>query len=118
MSNETLTSKEAVAQTWVRALSDLDLFVQLCSPDCRVWHSNDNVWVTVEQAVDAAKARPDFPEFVDPRVVLTDAGFIVQSSVSLELGGQLQQLHIIQVTEMRDGKVVRVQEYIAPEMPI
>ncbi|RMI28843.1 nuclear transport factor 2-like protein [Nocardia stercoris] len=118
MSNETLTSKEAVAQTWVRALSDLDLFAQLCSADCQVWHSNDNLWVTVQQAVDAAKARPDFPEFVDPRVTMTDAGFIVQSSVSLELGGHAQQLHILQVTDVVDGKVVRVQEYISPEMPI
>ena len=109
-------SKEELVKRWVHALTgDLSAFFEICSSDCRVWHSADDKWMSVQAAVDAAKARGGLPPFETPRVLMTASGFAVQTATTVAPVGKL---HIVQVATVKDGKVTAVEEYISPEMQI
>jgi hypothetical protein len=109
-------TNEELAQGWIRALSNVDAFYELCAPDCKVWHSNDNKWGTVKEAVDAVYDRGGLPEFSGSRYTLSDKGFFVQTSATLESAGA--KVHVVQVVETKDGKAISVEEYVGPEMDI
>ncbi|AVH94180.1 MULTISPECIES: hypothetical protein [Streptomyces] len=107
------TPKE-LAESWLRALSDVDLFYEFCAPDCRVWHSSDDKWMSLKGAIDAVHSRGGLPPFRNSRYTLTDKGFIVQTSTTLDG----TNVHIIQVATVEGGQVVSAEEYIGPEMNI
>jgi hypothetical protein len=107
---------EELAKGWIRALANVDEFVALCAPDCRVWHSNDDKWVTVKQAIDAVYERGGLPGFSGARYTLSDKGFFVQTAATLEPAGV--KVHVIQVVGTRDGQAISVEEYVGPEMDI
>lgn len=109
-------SNEELAQGWIRALANVDAFYELCAPDCRVWHSNDNKWVTVKEAVNAVYERGGLPEFIDARYTLSANGFFVQTAARLDAVGLT--VHIVQVVAAQDGKAISVEEYVGPEMDV
>jgi hypothetical protein len=111
----TMTDEE-LAQGWIRALANVDAFYALCAPDCLVWHSNDNKWITVKEAVDAVYERGGLPEFSGSRYTLSDKGFFVQTSATLAAAGVT--VHVVQVVGTRDGQAISVEEYVGPEMDI
>src|SRR5262249_47374903 len=91
---------------------DLSTFYELCSPDCRVWHSSDNKWVPFRDAIDAVKQRGGLPHFGDIRTFTTAKGFLLQASVTLEPMGRT---HITQLVTVKDRNAAEVEEYTAPE---
>ncbi|MCD0453506.1 hypothetical protein LO762_30620 [Actinocorallia sp. API 0066] len=107
------TVKE-LADGWLEALKDVDKFYELCSPECKVWHSNDDKWVTLKEAIDAVHSRGGLPPFRNSRYTLTDKGFFAQTSATLEG----TNVHIIQIATVADGKVVTAEEYIGPEIDL
>ncbi|MEV0085398.1 hypothetical protein [Saccharopolyspora sp. NPDC050642] len=110
------TTNEVLARGWIRALSNVDEFYELCAPGCEVWHSNDDRWITVEEAVDAVHGRGGLPEFDDSRYTLTEKGFFVQTSATPEAAGV--RVHVVQAVATKDGKAISVEEYVGPEMDI
>lgn len=107
-------SNEEIARGWIRSLSSVDLFYEFCAPDCKVWHSSDDKWMTVKEAIDAVHGRGGLPPFRNSRYTLTDKGFFVQTSTTLNG----TNVHLIQVVTVQDGKAVSAEEYIGPEMDI
>lgn len=107
-------TNEELAKGWIRALSDVDLFYTLCADDCKVWHSADDKWMSVKEAVDAVHERGGLPEFENSRYTLTEKGFFVQTSATLPTA----RVHLIQLVTVKDGKAVSAEEYIGPEMDI
>lgn len=109
-----------LAENWVKALSNIDLFIEIASDDCLVWHSADDQWVTVAKAVaDVYERSPEgVPTFVPEGVTFTEKGFFNECSTEVSLNGQMMKLHLIQLVEAKDGKAVRVKEYIGPEMGV
>ncbi|MFG2657321.1 hypothetical protein [Streptomyces sp. NPDC048425] len=105
---------EEIAQNWLRALSDVDVFYEFCAPDCRVWHSSDDKWMSLKAAIDAVHSRGGLPPFRNSRYTLTGKGFVMQTSTTLKD----TNVHIVQVATVEDGKVVSAEEYISPEMEI
>ena len=118
MTVTTESNRQTLAQAWIRALSDVDAFAALCAPDCQVWHSHDDRWVTVQEAVDVVHKVGGLPAFTGARHTLSDNGFFVQATTEFVVAGQTMTLHVVQIVEVRDGKAVRVQEYIGPEMAL
>ncbi|MFT4201301.1 hypothetical protein [Gordonia sp. (in: high G+C Gram-positive bacteria)] len=119
----TITPDQAtreLGERWPAALNDLDQFEQMCSADCEVWHSTDDKWVTVSQAVEDARRRVGGgePNFEPRGVTYTENGFFNQAFIAVELMGNPMRLHVIQIVDVKDGKAVRVQEYVGPEMPV
>ncbi|GAB10339.1 hypothetical protein GOARA_056_00860 [Gordonia araii NBRC 100433] len=113
-------STRALGERWALALNDLDQFAEMCSDDCQVWHSTDNAWVSVPQAVEDARRRAgDIPPQFEARgVTYTENGFFNQCYIAIDLAGQPMRLHLVQLVDVKDGKAVRVQEYVGPEMPV
>ncbi|HEX2316772.1 MAG TPA: hypothetical protein VHJ17_23705 [Thermomonospora sp.] len=109
-----VTSNEELAQGWMRAIQDVDLFYELCTADCRVWHSSDDKWMTLKEAIDAVHSRGGLPPFRNPRYTLTENGFFAQMSTTLDG----TNVHLVQIATVKDGKVVQAEEYIGPEMDI
>ncbi|MFF9505305.1 hypothetical protein [Streptomyces sp. NPDC014656] len=107
-------TKQEIAESWLLALSDVDLFYDFCAPECRVWHSSDDKWMTLKEAIDAVKNRGGLPPFRNSRYTLTDKGFVVQTSTTLDG----TNVHLIQVAGVEGGRVVSAEEYIGPEMDI
>ncbi|MFF0488683.1 hypothetical protein ACFYTQ_06640 [Nocardia sp. NPDC004068] len=111
----------ALAENWVKALKNIDLFLEISSEDCQVWHSADDKWVSVADAVAAVYERSGdngVPDFQARGITYTEHGFFNQCYTEVQMNGQQVKLHLIQVVEARDGKAVRVREYIGPEMGI
>jgi hypothetical protein len=108
-----ITSNETVASQWIEALgSDITLIDKVRAPDMRVWHSNDNQWLSRQES-DARMARTGpVPAFFNLRAQATETGFVVQGTIAIGGG----QTHIVQVNTVEDGLVVSCEEYIAPEM--
>ncbi|QSE92340.1 hypothetical protein JWS13_28805 [Rhodococcus pseudokoreensis] len=110
-----------LSENWVKALANIDLFLEICVEDCPVWHSADDKWVSVSEAVAAVYERAGdgpVPDFRPEGITFTEKGFFNEASVELEMGGQPVKLHLVQIVEARDGKAVSVREYIGPEMGI
>ena len=110
-----------LAEQWVKALSNIDLFLEICVDDCPVWHSADDRYVPVAQAVSDVYARSGdgvVPTFEPHGITFTEKGFYNECSTEVMLNGQLMKLHLIQLVEVKDGKAVRVKEYIGPEMGV
>ena len=110
-----------LAENWIKALKNIDLFLEISTEDCQVWHSADDKWVSVAEAVAAVYERSGddgVPDFKAEGITYTESGFFNRASTEITMNGQLVKLHLIQVVEARDGKAVRVREYIGPEMGI
>ncbi|MBC3191728.1 hypothetical protein H7X46_11710 [Pseudonocardia sp. C8] len=112
----TAKTTEDLARHWLRALEDVDLFYEFCDPGCRVWHSADNAWMSLDDAIRAVHDRGGLPEFTGSRYTLTETGFVVQTSGRLEPPGVT--VHLVQIATVENGRVVRAEEYIGPEMDI
>ncbi|MFT3899152.1 MAG: hypothetical protein QM728_02770 [Gordonia sp. (in: high G+C Gram-positive bacteria)] len=110
----------ALGERWPLALNDLDQFAEMCSDDCQVWHSTDAKWVPVPQAVEDARRRVGGgePNFEPRGLTYTENGFLNQAFIAVELMGQPMRIHVVQIVDVEDGKAVRVQEYVGPEMPV
>ncbi|MGW5570325.1 hypothetical protein ACWEVD_03920 [Nocardia thailandica] len=111
----------ALAENWVKALSNIDLFIEISHDDCLVWHSSDDKWVTVREAVAAVYERSGdgpIPTFNSVGIVYTEKGFFHECTTEVSIGGQEMKLHLVQIVEARDGKAARVREYIGPEMGV
>ncbi|MFT3660234.1 MAG: hypothetical protein QM809_02210 [Gordonia sp. (in: high G+C Gram-positive bacteria)] len=110
-----------IGEAWAKALNSLDSFYDLCAPGCKVWHSNDDQWISVETAIENVHKRTpgDTPPTFEARgVTYTEKGFFNECYVEVELMGNPMKLHLIQLVEVEDGKAVSVKEYIGPEMPV
>ncbi|MFI2280739.1 nuclear transport factor 2 family protein [Nocardia beijingensis] len=110
-----------LAENWVKALTDIDLFIEISHDDCLVWHSADDKWVTVRDAVAAVYERSGdgaVPTFVPGGVTFTEHGFFNECTTQVTIGGQEMKLHLLQIVDVRDGKAARVREYIGPEMGV
>lgn len=110
-----------LAEKWEKALTDIDLFLEICVPDCPVWHSADDRYVPVAQAVSDVYERSGdgtIPEFHRGGITYTQNGFFNECWTEVTLSGQDMKLHLIQVVDVHDGKAVRVREYIGPEMGV
>lgn len=110
-----------LAEKWEKALTDIDLFLEICVADCPVWHSADDRYVPVAQAVSDVYERSGdgpIPKFHPEGITYTENGFFNECWTEVALGGQEMKLHLIQVVDVRDGKAVRVREYIGPEMGV
>ncbi len=110
----TIMTNEDLATAWLAALEDVDSFPALCAPECRVWHSTDDKWVTVEEAVAAVHAGGGLPPVRDTSYTLTDHGFLVQFSLT----HQGAELHNCIIVKVRDGKAVSAEEYVGVEMDL
>lgn len=115
-------TKEALAQEWRKSLADIDHFLDITEPECPVWHSADDRYVPVEEAVRAVHDRSAggaVPDFQYVGHTLTDPGFFLEANVVIEVGGNPLKMHLIQVVTVGDsGKAVNVKEYIGPEMDV
>jgi hypothetical protein len=113
-----VTTNEAIAARWVEGLTgNWSILETLSSPQMRVWHSHDNVWLDREAAaarMAESGGAPTTPAFTDVRALATETGFVVQGSISGLGGGG--QTHIVQIITLADGLVASCEEYIAPEM--
>ncbi|MCP2276239.1 hypothetical protein SAMN04244553_1062 [Nocardia amikacinitolerans] len=110
-----------LANNWVKALTNIDLFKEISHEDCLVWHSADDKWVSVADAVAAVYERSGdgpIPTFVSVGVTYTEKGFFHECTTEVTIGGQEMKLHLVQIVEVRDGKAARVREYIGPEMGV
>lgn len=105
---------EDLATAWLEALEDVDSFAALCAPECRVWHSTDDKWVTVEEAIEAVHAGGGLPPVRDKSFTLTDQGFLVQFSLT----HQGAELHNCIIVKVRDGKAVSAEEYVGVEIDL
>ncbi|TQM32641.1 hypothetical protein [Nocardia bhagyanarayanae] len=110
-----------LADNWVKALTNIDLFKEISHEDCLVWHSSDDKWVSVPDAVAAVYERSAggaIPTFVSGGVTYTEHGFFHECTTEVSIGGQEMKLHLLQIVDARDGKAARVREYIGPEMGV
>ena len=48
-------SNEELAQRGLKAMADVDTLPAPCEPGCKVWHSYDNAWISVEEAIAASR---------------------------------------------------------------
>jgi hypothetical protein len=108
---------EQVARRWAEGLAgDWTGLAEIASPEMRVWHSFDDVWLDREAskariADGGADAAP--LGFADIRTMVTDRGFLVQATIERDGG----RAHIVQLLTVEDGKVIACEEYIADETP-
>ncbi len=110
-------SVESVIDLWKTALKgNLAVFNDICAPDCQVWHSSDDKWMSARAAVDNVRERVgELPPFSDVRIQKTEQGFIAQGNIDIAPVGRT---HIVQVVTVKDGKAVAIEEYISPEMAL
>jgi ketosteroid isomerase-like protein len=117
-----------VAAAWVKGLtSDFSTLAALSSPEMRVWHSHDDMWLTRAEgearmaesaaAAMASGAPAAMPVFEITRSIVTDTGFVVQGSIA-GMGGQVGRTHIVQICTVDNGLIASCEEFIAPEMKL
>ncbi|ALJ19590.1 nuclear transport factor 2 family protein [Microbacterium sp. No. 7] len=107
----TALTNEELAQGWLNALGDVETFRPLCEPDAKVWHSNDDVWMTLDAAIGNVHLAGGIPPREREAYRLTADGFLVQFTVSL--GGQ--RMHNTILVRVRDGLAYEIEEYIGLE---
>jgi hypothetical protein len=110
-------TNEQVARRWAEGLAgDWMRLAEIASPDMRVWHSFDDVWLDREtsQARMAGAGADAAPlGFADVRTMVTERGFLVQATI--ERDGR--HAHVVQLLTVDDGKVTACEEDIADEAP-
>ena len=110
----TVMTTEELAKAWLAALEDVDAFLPLCAPECKVWHSTDDTWVTVRDAIEAVRASGGLPPMRETSYTLMDGGFFVQFSAT----HQGAELHNCILVRVRDGLAVSAEEYVGVEMDL
>lgn len=108
---------EEIMDCWILALEgDPFILDDVCAPDCNLWRSLDNRLMPYREAVEEYMARwPSLLPMRDISVVRTEKGFTSQSSVTFAPVGEV---HISYAVTVRDGRIVMIEEYFAPEMII
>lgn len=113
------TATMRLAERWIDALkSDVSKVREICAPDCRLWHSSDNVWMEQRPALDAfiaAQAAGMIPAFEEAKAIATAEGFLVQTSVTMP---KIGRIHVLQLVTVKGGKIAVIEEYIGPEMDL
>ncbi|WP_426518115.1 hypothetical protein ACPPVQ_02030 [Diaminobutyricibacter sp. McL0618] len=104
-------TNEELAQRWLHALENVEEFRELCIPDARVWHSNDNIWVSLDLAIENVHKAGGLPPLENPRYTVTEKGFLVQFSIDLA-GLRINDTIIVQT---ENGLAHTVEEYIGIE---
>lgn len=109
---------EAFAEEFVDAVQrgDADHMRQCYAPDGVIWHNTDNVEQTIEDNVKVLewfiRTLPDRKYTVLRREVIPD-GFVQQHVLSATLPtGEPWKMDACVVVRMREGKIVRLDEYI------
>jgi hypothetical protein len=112
-------STEQLMQRFATALeTDISILKELCSEDCRLWHSNDNVWMEQRPALEAfmvAQQAGMIPKFDAVRTMATASGFLAQTSLTVP---QIGKIHALQLMTVKDGMITSIEEYIGPEMDL
>ncbi|MFC8386605.1 hypothetical protein [Nocardia sp. NPDC057272] len=111
MTTSTRTNAE-LAQAWLDALDNVDNFAPLCAPGAQVWHSNDNIWISFEKAIENVHTVGGLPTMTNRRFTVTDTGFLVQFSG--EINGQ--KIHNTIIVKTEDGFATHAEEYIGLEL--
>jgi len=110
-------SIEELMQSFAIALEgDISTLKNICAPDCRLWHSSDNVWMEQGPALEAfmaAQTAGVIPKFGSVRTTATAIGFVAQTSLTIPPIGRI---HALQLMRVEDGKIASIEEYIGPEM--
>ncbi|QKS00574.1 hypothetical protein F9288_13795 [Sphingomonas sp. CL5.1] len=110
---------ERLIDGWSIAMGgDFSILQDICSADCRIWHSSDDKWMPhreAMQAFNAAHAAGRIPPFENVRIVPTAKGFFCQAAITLD---RIGKVHITQLVAVSDGEITEVEEYIAPEMDL
>jgi hypothetical protein len=114
MTSTTTMTTEEIAQGWLAGLQDVDAFLPLCAPECKVWHSNDDKWVTVPEAIAAVHEAGGLPPMRDMSYTLMDGGFLVQFSATWNGA----EIHNVILVKVRDGLAVSAEEYVGLEMSL
>ncbi len=107
-------SNEELAQRWLKAMADVDSFPALCEPGCKVWHSYDNAWISVEESIARVHAAGGLPPLQDTSYTLIDGGFLVQFSAAI----QGTAFHNTIIVKVRNGLAYSAQEYCGFEMDL
>jgi hypothetical protein len=112
-----MMTNEQIARQWGEGLAgDMTRLAGIASPDMRVWHSSDGIWLdrdTAQARMAAAGGDAAPLGFTDIRTMVTERGFLVQATI--ERDGL--QTHIVQLLTVEDGRVAACEEYIADESP-
>ncbi|QKS00600.1 hypothetical protein F9288_13940 [Sphingomonas sp. CL5.1] len=110
---------ERLMRGWSTAMSgNFSVLNDICAPECEIWHSSDNRWILQRDAMDAFIAAHDagrIPPFEEVRIMPTAKGFLCQASMTMQPIGRI---HLIQLLATEGGRIVRVEEYISPEMDL
>ena len=114
-----MSTNESVAVAWAAGLANGDLLAlaPLTSPNMRVWHSTDGLWLTAAESqarmAEAAQAAPAaMPGFEQVRSHVIPTGFVIQATMNYP---GAPPTHIAQVCTVDNGVVVACEEYIAAQ---
>ncbi|MEV4152938.1 hypothetical protein AB0J48_07965 [Nocardia salmonicida] len=114
-----MTATDELIAQFVNALeNDIAILKEICTPDCRLWHSNDNIWMEQRPALDAfieAQAAGMIPKFDEVRTFRTEKGFLARTSLTIEPVGKI---HALQLLTVENDKITVIEEYVAPEIDI
>lgn len=115
----TTESNKDLAKQWIYSLEHEPAAMgALMLPNVRIWHSNDGIWKTPEEARQNAVKRgigkDKMPRFEDARAEVTERGIVVQATL---LGMSDVPVHVVQLLTVEDGVVAVIEEYLAPENP-
>lgn len=110
----TTRTNEELAQAWLAALQDVDAFLPLCAPDAKVWHSTDDIWMTVPDAIQAVHDGGGLPPLSRQSYTVTEEGFLVQFTLSL---GDIK-MHNTIIVKTRDGFAISAEEYVGLETDV
>ncbi|MGC4251869.1 MAG: hypothetical protein QM605_10540 [Sphingobium sp.] len=107
---------DQIMERWRVALNgNLPVFSEVCAPDCQVWHSSDNNWMSAAAAMEGVAKMGGLPPFDKVEITKTDKGFAVQGSITPPGMGKM---HIAQMVTVKEGSVAAIEEYISPEMDL
>ncbi|MFT4030536.1 MAG: hypothetical protein QM675_11735 [Protaetiibacter sp.] len=109
-----MKSNEELAQLWLEALGDVEKFREISTTDCRVWHSSDNLWVSIDTAIENVYKGGGLPPVYDTGYTVTEHGFLVQFSA--ELAGH--KIHNTIIVKTENGLAVTAEEYIGLELDV
>ena len=115
----TVMNTDDLAERFKTAIkSDIAILREICSTDCQLWHSTDNVWMAQGPALDAfivAQNAGQIGKFDEITTVSTGKGFLAQTSMTMD---RLGKMHVAQLMTVKDGKIVSIEEYIGFEMDL
>lgn len=105
-----------LAQFWAKVSEEhnVEKFATILHDDFKMWYNFDPVDRTREEFIETLKgAHAIFENQVnkDPRITLTEDGFVIQANMCGVLNGHSISAPFCLVAKVKDGKVVRGDEY-------